>query len=99
MQEFLLSQFLDYDHRKTEINKFNKQNRWRKRGISIVPLIYPLEYLGNFCAMVCIYHGDGTAIVTHGGIECGQGINTKVKLKDIVSILDYKIFFLYFDSF
>lgn len=69
----------DYDNRKLEINKFNKQNRWRKRGISIIPLLYPLEYLGNFCAMVCIYHGDGTVIVTHGGVECGQGINTKVQ--------------------
>jgi xanthine dehydrogenase/oxidase len=55
-----------------------------KRGIALVPLKYGLRYSGNFHALVSIYAVDGTVAVVHGGIECGQGINTKVS-----SIADY----------
>ncbi|XP_069693946.1 uncharacterized protein [Periplaneta americana] len=68
----------DFDARKQSIDEFNKNNRWMKRGISIVPMKYGLAYAGNFSALVSIYAVDGTVAVTHGGIECGQGINTKV---------------------
>jgi xanthine dehydrogenase molybdopterin-binding subunit B len=49
-----------------------------KRGIALVPLKYEISYAGNFSALVSIYAVDGTVAVAHGGIECGQGINTKV---------------------
>ncbi|XP_049767938.1 uncharacterized protein LOC126101302 [Schistocerca cancellata] len=68
----------DYPNRVLAIQDFNKKNRWRKRGISIVPMKYRFDYLGNFHAIVSVYASDGTVSVSHGGIECGQGINTKV---------------------
>lgn len=38
---------------------------------------YPIGYVGAIPSYVAIYHGDGSVTVSHGGIECGQGINTK----------------------
>ncbi|PZC82143.1 hypothetical protein B5X24_HaOG210951 [Helicoverpa armigera] len=66
-----------YDDRKKEIEEFNKNNRWRKRAIKLIPLTVDIFYTGNFNALVSIYHGDGSVVLTHGGIEMGQGINTK----------------------
>lgn len=39
---------------------------------------YPQPYFGLIPIVVAIYPHDGTVAVAHGGVECGQGINTKV---------------------
>lgn len=40
-------------------------------------MLFPVQFYGNYSAMVSIYRGDGTVTVTTGGIEMGQGVNTK----------------------
>ncbi|KAJ8949770.1 hypothetical protein NQ318_018999 [Aromia moschata] len=67
----------DIKARKQSIELYNKANRWKKRGISLVPMAWTLEVTANYTVWVSIFHGDGTVLVSHGGIEMGQGINTK----------------------
>ncbi|KAH8292276.1 hypothetical protein KR054_008034, partial [Drosophila jambulina] len=77
----LLPQFLksrDYTQRKQEIEAYNAKNRWTKRGLGLAVMDYPVYYFGQYPATVAIYHVDGTVVVSHGGIEMGQGMNTKV---------------------
>uniref|UniRef100_A0A8C5UD86 Aldehyde oxidase 1 n=1 Tax=Malurus cyaneus samueli TaxID=2593467 RepID=A0A8C5UD86_9PASS len=70
-----------YYSRRTAINEFNQQNYWKKRGIAIVPMKFPFgqgtPYLSQGAALVHIYT-DGSVLLTHGGIEMGQGIHTKM---------------------
>ncbi|KAG8312527.1 hypothetical protein J6590_020448 [Homalodisca vitripennis] len=68
----------DYDKRKAEVEDFNKNNVWKKRGISLVPMKFPLTIGSNYHATVSVYRNDATVVITHGGVEMGQGINTKV---------------------
>ncbi|XP_053662777.1 xanthine dehydrogenase/oxidase-like [Anopheles marshallii] len=78
--QILMPQFrqdVQYDKRKQTIDEFNAKNRWRKRGIAMVPMQYPLVYYSALHAQVSIYAKDGTVSISHGGIEVGQGINTK----------------------
>ncbi|XP_044314571.1 indole-3-acetaldehyde oxidase [Drosophila rhopaloa] len=78
----LLPRFLastEYRKRRTQINLFNSQNRWRKRGIGLALMSFPLNTtVGlNYPVTVAIYHEDGSVVLSHGGIEIGQGVNTK----------------------
>ncbi|CAL1679573.1 unnamed protein product [Lasius platythorax] len=73
-----LTKSADYEMRKRAVDAFNNENRWKKKGIAVVPMMYPFMYWGQFNAMVSICARDGTVCVTHGGVECGQGINTKI---------------------
>uniref|UniRef100_A0A8C6RHL3 aldehyde oxidase n=1 Tax=Nannospalax galili TaxID=1026970 RepID=A0A8C6RHL3_NANGA len=71
-----------YSVRKMAVEKFNAENSWKKRGLAMVPLKFPVGLgsavaMGQAAALVHIYL-DGSALVTHGGIEMGQGVHTKM---------------------
>ena len=67
--------------RRQTVDDFNTANRWKKRGLSMVPMRYD-HWLRGFGmkmnALVSIFGSDGTISVAHNGIEMGQGMNTKV---------------------
>lgn len=67
-----LKQDTEFYKRKLEIEEFNKQNKYKKKGISLIPLRYPLTHnLAYYNALVSIRHHDGSVSVSHGGIEMG----------------------------
>ncbi|XP_065222148.1 xanthine dehydrogenase/oxidase-like [Planococcus citri] len=68
----------DLINRRKSIEDFNKANRWKKRGISLVAMNYPHSVFMPFHILISIYMYDGSVAVSHGGIEMGQGVNTKV---------------------
>ncbi|KAJ1186484.1 hypothetical protein NDU88_003265 [Pleurodeles waltl] len=70
-----------YHRRREAAEEFNRQNYWKKRGLSIIPMKFPIGSLkkcfGQAAALVHIYL-DGCVLVTHGGVEMGQGLHTKI---------------------
>uniref|UniRef100_A0ACD5UT81 Uncharacterized protein n=3 Tax=Avena sativa TaxID=4498 RepID=A0ACD5UT81_AVESA len=67
----------DYQHRAVMVEHFNSGNRWKKRGISCVPITYavsPRPTPGRVSIL-----NDGSIAVEVGGVEIGQGLWTKVK--------------------
>uniref|UniRef100_A0A8C3PVF3 FAD-binding PCMH-type domain-containing protein n=1 Tax=Chrysolophus pictus TaxID=9089 RepID=A0A8C3PVF3_CHRPC len=71
----------DYHSRKTKVEEFNRKNYWKKKGIAIIPMKFSVGFNATYFhqagALVHIYL-DGSVLVTHGGIELGQGIHTKM---------------------
>jgi xanthine dehydrogenase/oxidase len=72
----------DYVKRRAAVDDFNARNRWRKRGISLVPIKYAsgfnLASLEQASAVVAIYEADGTIVIRQSGVESGQGLITKM---------------------
>ncbi|XP_047330185.1 abscisic-aldehyde oxidase-like [Impatiens glandulifera] len=65
------------DERIEKIKEFNGNNKWRKRAISLVPIIHEV-FVRATPGKVSIL-SDGSIVVEVGGIELGQGLWTKVK--------------------
>lgn len=74
-----LKQKANYEARREAVTKFNAENRYRKRGLSMSPTKYGMGGDGyQIGTLLNVYASDGTVEVHHGGCEIGQGINTKV---------------------
>eukprot|EP01102_Stenamoeba_stenopodia_P017016 TRINITY_DN6037_c1_g1_i4.p1 TRINITY_DN6037_c1_g1~~TRINITY_DN6037_c1_g1_i4.p1 ORF type:complete len:1420 (+),score=227.64 TRINITY_DN6037_c1_g1_i4:457-4260(+) len=76
----LIEKWSDYHKRVEEVQKYNKENIWKKRGISVLPLKYGISFtamsMNQGGALVNIYK-DASITVSHGGVEMGQGLFTK----------------------
>lgn len=72
-----LKKSASYTERKAKVAKFNSENRWRKRGLRVSFLRWTPVGNSIFYVNLSVCHSDGTVVITHGGIEMGQGINTK----------------------
>uniref|UniRef100_A0A8D0DGS0 Xanthine dehydrogenase n=1 Tax=Sander lucioperca TaxID=283035 RepID=A0A8D0DGS0_SANLU len=65
-----------YQQRRAAADLYNRQNRWTKRGLAIVPTKFGISFTAAG-ALVHIYT-DGSVLLTHGGTEMGQGLHTKM---------------------
>jgi len=72
----------NYNSRKSNIKKFNQENKYIKKGISITPVKFGISFttwhLNQAGALVHIYCNDGSVHVNTGAIEMGQGTYTKI---------------------
>ncbi|CAI5732398.1 unnamed protein product [Peronospora destructor] len=70
-----------FELKKVEVEKFNKSNRWKKRGVSILSTKFGISFTNKFMnqggSLVHVY-ADGSVLISHGGVEMGQGLHTKV---------------------
>jgi xanthine dehydrogenase/oxidase len=73
----------EYEMRRKEVDEYNKNRRWNKRGLALIPTKFGISFTAIFLnqagALVHIYH-DGSILVAHGGTEMGQGLHTKVTM-------------------
>ena len=71
----------DYAERRKDIEKFNKNSEFLKRGISLTPVKFGISFNASFLnqagALLHVYN-DGSVYLNHGGTEMGQGLNTKI---------------------
>jgi xanthine dehydrogenase/oxidase len=73
----------NFEVKYNEVQKFNAENKWTKRGISMIPVKYGSGYnlllLEQSSAVVVVNPADGSIIIHQGGVEIGQGLVTQVQ--------------------
>ncbi|MDB5812912.1 MAG: xanthine dehydrogenase molybdopterin binding subunit [Rhodocyclales bacterium] len=72
----------DYVLRRKAVAAFNASNSVLKKGLSLTPVKFGISFTATLYnqagALVHVY-ADGTALVTQGGTEMGQGLYTKIR--------------------
>lgn len=70
-----------FEEKKRAVAEFNEANKWRKRGVYMVPVKYGSGYnlvaLEQAAAVIAVYQSDGTISINQGGVDMGQGFMTK----------------------
>lgn len=71
-----------YSQRRKDVDYFNSKHSYRKRGLSVIPTMFGISFtfspLNQAGALVHIYQEDGSVLISHGGVEMGQGLHTKM---------------------
>jgi xanthine dehydrogenase large subunit len=71
----------ELETRLAEVDAFNAQHPFTKRGLAITPVKFGISFTTAFFnqagALVLVY-ADGSVQVNHGGTEMGQGLHTKM---------------------
>ncbi|CAF1333307.1 unnamed protein product [Didymodactylos carnosus] len=71
-----------YQQSLTEIEIFNRNSLYHKRGISVIGTKFDIgfhsaKFLHQAGALIHLYK-DGSILLTHGGVEMGQSLHTKM---------------------
>lgn len=71
-----------FEERRTSVGRFNSENKWKKRGICLIPTKFGISFatalhMNQGSANVRVYR-DGSVLLNHGGTEMGQGLYTKM---------------------
>ena len=60
---------------------YYRANHWKKRGVALTPTKFGISFGTSFLnqggALLHVYT-DGSVLLTHGGMEMGQGLHTKM---------------------
>jgi xanthine dehydrogenase/oxidase len=70
-----ITESADVEKREAEIVEFNKNNRYVKKGIDVIPVKFGISFTAKFMnqggALVHVYT-DGTILVNHGGMDIAR---------------------------
>ena len=76
-----LLEWSKYKEQRQDIEQFNAKNLYKKRGLAIIPTKFGIAFKQTFFnqagALVHVYT-DGSVLVSHGGVEMGQGLHSKM---------------------
>lgn len=71
----------DINKERKRIDEFNATHKYKKRGLAMAPLKFGIAFtFGTLNQSGCLIHiyKDGTILLSHGGVEMGQGLHTKM---------------------
>jgi xanthine dehydrogenase large subunit len=77
----LADKTFDFGKEQAEIDAFNARSASHRKGMALMPICFGISFtntpMNNARALVHVY-GDGSVGVSTGGVEMGQGLNTKM---------------------
>src|SRR5205807_6633341 len=78
-----LKKVASYQENRAAVDEYNRRNKWRKRGLAMIPVKYGSGYnllmLEQAAAVISISQGDGTVFIHQAGVAMGQGLTTQVE--------------------
>ncbi|CAF4926552.1 unnamed protein product, partial [Rotaria sp. Silwood1] len=88
-----LKESSDFIQRQQNVEEFNQKNKYRKRGVSMIPVKFgigfEIQHYNQAGAFVHVYK-DGSVVISHGGVEIGQGLHTKM-IAIVAEVLDCSV--------